>query len=159
MLGVTLIVMGNLKEEYWRAAAAEYEKRLSAFCRLRVVQLKEEKLSEHPSEGEIRQALQKEATAICSQIPPKAYTIALCVEGKQISSEELAEKLDEISESHGELCLIIGSSFGLAETVKQAARMRLSVSKLTLPHQLMRVWLLEAIYRGFNILKGTRYHK
>lgn len=159
MLGVTLIVMGNLKEEYWRAAAAEYEKRLSAYCRLRVVQLKEEKLSEKPSEGEIRQALEREATAILAQIPPKAYRIAMCVEGKQLCSEELADKLGQIAESHGELCLIIGSSFGLSEAVKSAAQMRLSVSRLTLPHQLMRVLLLEALYRGFNIQKGTRYHK
>lgn len=159
MLGVTLIVMGTLKEEYWRAAAAEYEKRLSAFCKIRVVQLKEERLPERPSEGEIRQALEREAAAILAQIPPKAYRIAMCVEGKQLSSEELSEKLGQISESHGEVCLIIGSSFGLAESVKNSCQMRLSVSRLTLPHQLMRVLLLEAIYRGFNILKGTRYHK
>ena len=159
MLGVTLIVMGTLKEEYWRAAAAEYEKRLSAFCKIRVVQLKEERLPERPSEGEIRQALEREAAAILAQIPPKAYRIAMCVEGKQLSSEEFAEKLGQISESHGEVCLIIGSSFGLAESVKNSCQMRLSVSRLTLPHQLMRVLLLEAVYRGFNILKGTRYHK
>ena len=91
--------------------------------------------------------------------PDKAYRIALCVEGKQLSSEELAERLDRIGESHGEVCLIIGSSFGLSDSVKQACQMKLSVSRLTFPHQLMRVLLLETVYRSFHILRGTRYHK
>ncbi len=159
MVGVTLITLGTLKEGYLREAAAEYEKRLSAFCRLKIVQLKEEKLSERPSDGEIRQALEREAVKIMAEIPPKAYRIALCVEGKQLSSEELADKLGQISEEYGETCLIIGSSFGLSDSVKQACHMRLSVSRLTFPHQLMRVLLLETVYRGFNILKGTKYHK
>ena len=154
-----MIVLGTLKEEYWRAAAAEYEKRLSAFCRLNIIQLKEERLSERPSEGEIRQALEREAEKILAQIPSKAYRIAMCVEGKQLSSEELADKLEQVGESHGEVCLIIGSSFGLSDSVKNACQMKLSVSKLTFPHQMMRVLLLESVYRGFNILKGTRYHK
>ena len=154
-----MIVLGTLKEEYWRAAAAEYEKRLLAFCRLNIVQLKEERLSERPSEGEIRQALEREAEKILAQIPSKAYRIAMCVEGKQLSSEELADKLEQVGESHGEVCLIIGSSFGLSDSVKNACQMKLSVSKLTFPHQMMRVLLLESVYRGFNILKGTRYHK
>ena len=159
MIGVKLITLGTLKEAYWRDAAAEYEKRLGAFCRFELVQLKEERLAENPSEGEIRRALDKEAEKILAQIPQKAYRVALCVEGKQLSSEELAARLEEISESHGELCLIIGSSFGLAESVKNACHMRLSVSRLTFPHQLMRVLLLETVYRSFNIMKGTRYHK
>ena len=159
MIGVKLITLGTLKEAYWRDAAAEYEKRLGAFCRFELVQLKEERLAENPSEGEIRRALDKEAEKILAQIPQKAYRVALCVEGKQLSSEELAARLEEISESHGELCLIIGSSFGLAESVKNACHMRLSVSRLTFPHQLMRVLLLETVYRSFNIIKGTRYHK
>lgn len=159
MIGVTLITLGTLKEGYLREAAAEYEKRLGAFCRLKIVQLKEEKLSERPSDGEIRQALEREAARIMAEIPPKAYRIAMCVEGKQLSSEELADTLGQISESHGEVCLIIGSSFGLADSVKNASHMKLSVSKLTFPHQLMRVLLLETVYRSFNILKGTKYHK
>lgn len=159
MIGVKVITLGTLKEAYWRDAAAEYEKRLGGFCRMETVQLKEERLSENPTEGEIRNALDKEAERILAQIPPRAYRIALCVEGKQLSSEELAEQLGRIAESHGEVCLIIGSSFGLADSVKNACHMRLSVSKLTFPHQLMRVLLLETVYRGFNILKGTRYHK
>ena len=159
MVGVSVIALGTLKEGYWRDAAAEYEKRLGAFCRMKVVQLKEERLSENPSEGEIRQALEKEAAKIMAEIPPKAYRVAMCVEGKQLSSEELADCLDRVSESHGEVCFIIGSSFGLSDSVKNACQMKLSVSKLTFPHQLLRVLLLETVYRGFNILKGTKYHK
>ena len=159
MLTLKLIAMGTLKESYWRDALSEYEKRLGAFCRLEILQLKEERLGDRPSEGEIRPALEKEGERILDAIPPRAYRIALCVEGKQLSSEEMAEQLDRVAQSNGELCLIIGSSYGLAERVKSQCHMRLSVSRLTFPHQLMRVLLLEAVYRGFNILKGTQYHK
>lgn len=148
-----------MKESYWREAAAEYEKRLGTLCRLEIVQLKEERLAENPTEGEIRAALEREAVQILRQMPPRAYRIALCVEGKQLSSEELADRLEQIAEQRGEVCLVIGSSFGLADTVKNACDLRLSVSKLTFPHQMMRVLLLEALYRGFQIQKGTRYHK
>ena len=159
MIGVKFITLGTLKEEYLREAAAEYEKRLGAFCKIQIVQLKEERLPDDPSESEIRKALEKEAVKINSEIPPRAYKIAMCVEGKQLSSEELASKLGEISDRYGDVCFIIGSSHGLADSIKSECDMRLSVSKLTFPHQLMRVLLLEAVYRGFNILKGTKYHK
>lgn len=159
MLAVKLITVGTLKESYWRDAVAEYEKRLGAFCKIEILQLKEEKLGERPSEGEIRVALDREAERILAAMPSRAYRIALCVEGKQLSSEELADCLDRVAESHGELCLVVGSSFGLAERVKSQCHMRLSVSRLTFPHQMMRVLLLETVYRSFNILKGTRYHK
>lgn len=159
MIGVTFITLGTLKEGYWREAAAEYQKRLGGFCRFSEVQLKEERLGDRPSEGEIRAALEKEADRILAEIPPKAYRIAMCVEGKQRSSEELAELLGDVAESHGEVCFIIGSSYGLAERVKASCHLRLSVSRMTFPHQLMRVVLLEAVYRGFHILKGTQYHK
>ena len=159
MIGVKFITLGTLKESYLREAAAEYEKRLGAFCKMQMIQLKEEKLSDAPSEGEIRQALDREAQKIMAEIPPRAYKIAMCVEGKQLSSEELAAKLEEVSERYGDVCFIIGSSHGLSDSVKNACDMRLSVSKLTFPHQLMRVLLLEAVYRGFNIMKGTKYHK
>lgn len=159
MLGLTIITVGTLKESYLRDAAAEYEKRLGAFCRLTSVNLKEEKLPDSPSEGQIETALRKEGERILAQMPKKSYKIAMCVEGKQLSSEELADKLGQIGSTHGEVCLVIGSSHGLDPSVKNACDMRLSVSKLTFPHQLMRVILLEAVYRGFNILKGTHYHK
>ena len=159
MLNVKFITLGTLKERYLREAAAEYEKRLGGFCRFEMVQLKEERLSDQPSESEIKSALDKESVKIFAEIPSRAYVVAMCVEGKQCSSEELAEKLDEISQRTSDVCFIIGSSFGLSDAVKQRADMRLSVSKLTFPHQLMRVILLEAVYRAFNIQKGTKYHK
>ena len=159
MMNVKFITLGTLKESYLRDAAAEYEKRLGAFCRFDMVQLKEERLSDNPSDNEIKNALLKESEKIFAEIPPKAYCVAMCVEGKQLSSEELSQKIDEVALERGNICFIIGSSFGLSDAVKQRADMRLSISKLTFPHQLMRVVLLEAVYRAFNISKGTKYHK
>ena len=159
MLTLTLITVGNLKESYLRDAAAEYAKRLGAFCRFEEKQLKEQKLPENPAPSQIRAVLSSEGKQILAAMPPKSYKIALCVEGKQLSSEELASHLEEVSLDQSEICLVIGSSHGLAPEVKSACDLRLSVSKLTFPHQLMRVILLEAVYRAFNIIKGTRYHK
>lgn len=159
MINVKFITLGTLKEGYLREAAAEYEKRLGAFCRFELVQLKEERLSDSPSANEIKSALNKEADKILAEIPSRAYCVAMCVEGKQLSSEELAQKLDAVASQTADVCFIIGSSFGLSDTVKQRADLRLSVSKLTFPHQLMRVVLLEAVYRAFNIQRGTKYHK
>ncbi len=159
MIQVTVITVGNLKESYWRDAVSEYEKRLSAFCRPTLVQLKETKVPDDPSDGEIRAALADEGKRILAAMPPRSYRIALCVEGKQFSSEELAEKLDGALAEQGHLCLVIGSSHGLALEVKEACQFRLSVSKLTFPHQMMRVLLLEVLYRSFSILRGTKYHK
>jgi 23S rRNA (pseudouridine1915-N3)-methyltransferase len=159
MLNVRFITLGTLKEAYLRDAAAEYEKRLGAFCKFDMIQLKEERLSDDPSQNEINTALERESEKIFAQIPPRAYVVAMCVEGKELSSLELADKLDEVANRTSDVCFIIGSSFGLSETVKKRADLRLSVSKLTFPHQLMRVLLLEAVYRAFNIQKGTKYHK
>lgn len=159
MVNVTFVTVGALKEEYLRAAVNEYVKRLSGFCRPRIVELKEVKLSDSPSESEITSALSAEGERILAAIPPRAYRIALCVEGKQLSSERLAELIDRACMTSSEICFIIGSSFGLAPEVKAACELRLSVSELTFPHQLMRVILSEAVYRAFTILKGTKYHK
>lgn len=159
MLRIRLIVTGSLKEAYWRQAAAEYEKRLSAYARVEVVELREQRVAEDPSPAEIAAALEKEADAILAAIPPKAYTMALCVEGKPLSSTELSAKIDAVMQQTGELALIIGSSHGLAPRVKAAANFRLSVSALTFPHQLMRVLLLETVYRSLSILHGGKYHK
>lgn len=159
MIRITLITVGTLKEDYWRGAVAEYEKRLGAFCKPELVQIKEERLRDDPSRSEINAALEEEGKRILAAVPARATAIALCVEGQQLSSEELAKKMDAMLSVSGELCFIIGSSHGLSPTVKNACRLRLSVSALTFPHQMMRVILLEAIYRAFNILKGTKYHK
>lgn len=158
-MNVRFITVGTLKEGYLRDAAEEYEKRLGGFCRFENIQLKEERLHEDPSENEIKNALERESEKIFSKIPPRAYVFAMCVEGSQMSSAGLARKLESISQKTGDVCFIIGSSYGLADTVKQRADFCLSVSELTFPHQLMRVILLEAVYRAFNISRGTKYHK
>ena len=160
MLKVKLITVGTLKEDYLRAAAAEYEKRLGAYCRFEQIQLKEEKTPELPSQNEIKAALDREALRILEQRPSSAFCVALCVEGKQLSSEELASKFEEIaSMGKSEICFIIGSSFGLSDSVKQRADYKLSISKLTFPHQLLRVILFETTYRSLSIVNGTKYHK
>ena len=156
---VRFITVGNLKESYLREAAAEYKKRLSGLCRVEEIELKEVRLPEDPSESEIKKALAEEAKSILAAIPPRSYPVALCVEGKQMSSPDLSHKLESVTAECGTLCFIIGSSHGLAPEVKAAAKMRLSVSELTFPHQLMRVILYEAIYRCYQIAKGSRYHK
>ncbi len=159
MISLTVITVGNLKESYWRDAVAEYEKRLGAFAKTNIIQLKEHKLPENPSDGEIAAALTEEGGRILASIPPRAYRIALCVEGVQFSSEELARRIDTAISGSGSLCLVIGSSHGIAPEVKAACDLRLSVSKLTFPHQMMRPLLLEVLYRSFSILRGTKYHK
>ena len=156
---VRFITVGNLKESYLREAAAEYKKRLSGLCRVEEIELKEVRLPDDPSEAEIKKALAEEAKVILAAIPPRSYPIALCVEGKQMSSPDLSRKLESVTAECGTLCFIIGSSHGLAPEVKAAAKLRLSVSELTFPHQLMRVILYEAVYRCYQIAKGSRYHK
>lgn len=159
MLHLKLIVLGTLKESYWRDAVAEYQKRLGAYAKVEWTELKECHLPDSPAPAEIAAALEKEADAILAAVPPRATLAALCVEGKQLSSEELAEKLNEIGNTTGSLCLVIGSSHGLSPRVKNTAAWRLSVSRLTFPHQMMRVILLETLYRSLSILAGTKYHK
>ena len=159
MLNATFVFVGTLKEDYLRAAFAEYEKRLRAFCKAEYITVKEAKISEDPTEGEIAAALEEEGRQILAALPPRAYKIALCVEGKELSSLELAQKLEAVSASHGSVALVVGSSYGLSPAVKSACDYRLSVSKLTFPHQLMRVILLETVYRSLGILRGTKYHK
>ena len=159
MINVKLIALGNLKEGYLREAFSEYSKRLGGLCRFEMIELKEHKLPDSPSEAEIAVALEEEGKRILTLLSPRAYKIALCVEGKQFSSEEFAKKIDTAAAERGELIFIIGSSFGLSDKVKAACDLRLSISEMTFPHQLMRVVMTEAIYRALNILKGTKYHK
>ena len=159
MLNVKIYVTGTLKEQYYKDAIAEYKKRLGAYCKLDVVEYKEYKLPDDPSQKQIDQALAIEGQKILADISPKAYKIAMCVEGKQLSSEEFAEKLESIAITHGEVAIIIGSSFGLSDEVKRASDFRMSVSKMTLTHQMLRVWLVEIIYRCLSITHGGKYHK
>ena len=146
MSKIKLIVMGQLTDRYYREAADEYIKRMSRTSPITEVELKCVKLSDDPTDGEIAAALAKEADAILAEIPKRAAVCAMCIEGKELSSEELAGKFQqwEIGGT-GEFCFIIGSSFGLDERVKQRADLRLSMSKMTFPHKLARVMLLEQL--------------
>lgn len=159
MFRIRLIVTGSLKEFYWREAATEYEKRLSAYAKVEVIEQKEARLPEDPAPADIAAALEKEADAVLAAVPPRATLWALCVEGEQLSSPALADKLANVMQSTGELALVIGSSHGLAPRVKTAADRRLSLSALTFPHQMTRVLVLETLYRSLSILHGGKYHK
>lgn len=151
--------MGNLKEEYFRNAAAEYEKRLSGFCTFRNINLKEEKIRNENSQAEIVAALEKEGERIIASFPARAYKIALCIEGEQYTSEGLACQIERIGEITSEICFVIGSSHGLSEKVKKSCDKTFSMSRLTFPHQLARIILLEAVYRALSISAGAKYHK
>lgn len=160
MINLTIISIGKLKEQYLRDASKEYEKRLSAFSKLNIIELTPERLSENPSEKEIEKALIQEGKAIIEKIPPNAFLTAMCIEGKQLSSTELSKKLDEAAVTgKSNAVFIIGGSFGLSEEVKQKCTLRLSMSKMTFPHQLARIMLLEQLYRASQISLGTKYHK
>lgn len=160
MTEVNVITVGSIKESYLRDACKEYIKRLGAFCKINVIELDEARLSSKPSDKEIAAALEKEGKNILSHIAPRSRTFALCIEGKQLSSVGLSDRINDLSVS-GVSCVnfIIGSSFGLSDEVKQKADFKLSMSEMTFPHQLARVMLLEQIYRAFSILNNSKYHK
>ena len=159
MIKVTFITLGKLKEKYLRDAVDEYAKRLSRYCKLEIIELTPINLPDNPSQSEIDNALLKEAEAIEKRIPQNSVVTALCVEGKSLSSEQLASFVDQNTNSGKNMCFIIGSSYGLSETIKQKADLKLSLSAMTFPHQLFRVMLLEQIYRAFKINEGSTYHK
>ena len=159
MIKVTLITLGKLKEKYLRDAVQEYEKRLSRYCSLESFELEPIKLPDNPSKSQIDAALEKEADMIIKKISKGSTVYALCVEGKQLSSEELATNFSNLSQQGKGITFIIGSSYGLCEKVKAISDMRLSISKMTFPHQLFRVMLLEQVYRAFKINEGSTYHK
>ena len=160
MLGVRLICVGKLGERFWKDAAAEYEKRLSGYCRLEVIELPEQRLPDHPSEGQIETALRREAELIRSKIPQNAAVIALCIEGRELSSRQFADKLEELSlNGTSKVVLLIGGSYGLDAALKHQAWMRLSMSPMTFPHHLARIMVLEQVYRALNIQAGGKYHK
>ena len=160
MLRVTVICVGKLKEKFYAQAAAEYVKRLGRYCKLELIELPEQRLPDAPAPAEIERALSREAEAIRGKIPPSASVVALCIEGRLHSSEEVARLLGSWQQ-RGEKCLVfvIGGSYGLHPSVKSGAWVQLSMSPMTFPHHLARVMLLEQIYRGCQINAGTRYHK
>ena len=160
MQKVTILCVGKLKEKFYADAVSEYSKRLSRFCKLDIVELNEERLPEAPSPAQIEAALSREADTIRAKLPPAAMAVALCVEGKQRSSEELARLMaDSASRGVSHLVFLIGGSFGLHPSIKELAAVRLSMSPMTFPHHLARVMLLEQIYRAYQINAGTKYHK
>ncbi len=160
MLNIKIICVGKLKEKFYTAAAAEYMKRLSTLCRLEVEELPESRLSAQPSQAEVEAALKKEGESIALRIPAGALTVALCVEGKQLSSVRFSQFLEACAlKGRSKLCFLIGGSEGLSEEVKEKAEVRMSMSEMTFPHHLARIMLLEQLYRAFQIRDGSRYHK
>lgn len=160
MLSVSIVCIGKLKEKYLTDACAEYAKRLSAFCRLTITELPESRLPDDPSDKLIVQCLEKEGEQILAKIPKDAYVIPMCIEGKMLSSPELADRLSAVPlMGKSQIVFVIGGSFGLSDAVKKRGDLRLSMSPMTFPHQLARVMLLEQVYRGFMIGSGGKYHK
>lgn len=157
---ITLITIGKLKEKFYISAAQEYAKRLSGYCKFTLLELPECRLPEDPSPAEIAAGLEKEAEEIFSKIPKGAWFCVFTPEGKELSSEALAQKLAQVKLSgKSSLCFLIGSSFGMAPRVKEQADFRLSMSPMTFPHHLARIMVLEQLYRAEAIQAGSRYHK
>ncbi len=160
MLTVNIICIGKIKEKYWTDAIAEYKKRLSAFCRFNIVELDEEKTYQNPNTAQIDSILNAEGKRILGAVSKGSYVISMCIEGKMISSPELADKLSDISLSgKSTVDFIIGGSWGLSNEVKQRSDFKLSMSRMTFPHQMARVVLCEQIYRAFEINGNGKYHK
>ena len=160
MFDITLITMGKLKEPFYLSAAAEYEKRMKGYCTFRLLELPEYRLPEDPSPAEIATGLEKEAEQILSKIPKGAWFCVLTPEGKTLSSEAFAQKLKEVKLSgKSSACFLIGSSFGIAQRIKDKADFKLSMGPMTFPHHLARIMVLEQLYRAEAIQAGSKYHK
>lgn len=161
MQNIDLICLGKLNAGYYAAGVADYQKRLGAFCNFRIIELPEETIHEkNSSQAVIDKALEAEGKNILSHLRKGSALVALCVEGKQMTSPQLASFLeDKALSGSGDVTFVIGSSHGLAPQVKQAAALKLSMSAMTFPHQLARLMLTEQIYRAFTITKGIKYHK
>ena len=159
MATITIISVGTLKEKYLTDAISEYKKRITQYAKVEELSVKESKIQNEDDSTEIERALNEEADKIISAIPKDSFKIALCVEGKEYDSPALARIIGDGVDASGKITFIIGSSHGLSERVKKECDLRLSFSKMTFPHQLMRVILFEAVYRSFTIIHGKRYHK
>lgn len=157
---ITLITVGKVKEKFYRDAIAEFEKRLSRYCKLDIIEVNDEKTPDNASEMEEIKIKAKEGDRILASIKDDMYVIALAIEGKQLSSTELADKINKLGiEGTSSIAFVIGGSLGLDERVMKRADFKLSFSPMTFPHQLMRVILLEQIYRSYRIIAGEPYHK
>ncbi|QOX64783.1 23S rRNA (pseudouridine(1915)-N(3))-methyltransferase RlmH [Anoxybacterium hadale] len=159
-MNITILCIGKLKERYWTEAIAEYSKRLSKYCTLTINELKEEKAPDNPSNAEESAVKDAEGKSILKQIKKDSYVIVLAIKGKELDSEALSEKIRTLGISgKSDITFVIGGSFGLSDEVLSRADFQLSFSKLTFPHQMMRVILLEQIYRSFKIIRNETYHK
>ena len=156
MIKINLITIGDIKEQYLRDAILEYKKRLTRFCELSIIEIKEN-IPRSNKDGDISLALKKDAIEIKKYI--KCHTICLAIDGKMLSSEELANKINTLTLTNSEISFIIGASNGLEEELKKSCNEKISFSKMTFPHQLMRVIFLEQLYRAFTILNNISYHK
>lgn len=160
MQSVKITAVGKLKDKFYSDASEEYLKRLKAYCKCEIIEIPQTVLPDSPAEGEINSALEKEGEQILKKIPSSSLVIAMCIEGKQYSSEKLAKLISDAGvNGKSSLVFIIGGSFGLSEKVKKRADIRISMSEMTFPHRLARVMLLEQIYRAYSINAGTKYHK
>lgn len=159
-MNITILCVGTLKESWWRDAAAEYAKRLSPYCRIEIHEVREERLEQNASPARIAQAMAAEAERLSAKLPKRACVVGLCIEGKQKDSVEFSEAVERWAiEGDGHVVFVIGGSDGIDEALKRRFDARLSFSRMTFPHQLMRVVLLEQIYRAFRIRNNEPYHK
>ncbi len=159
-MNITILCVGKIKEAYYREALAEYVKRLSKYCRLNVIEVADEQTPDKASDIEVAAILKKEEERILSKIPANSHVISLAIEGKSLDSVAFSSLIDDLGISgKSNICFIIGGSLGLSDNVKSRSDMLLSFSKMTYPHQLMRVILTEQIYRAYRIIKGEPYHK
>lgn len=159
MQKIRIVCIGRCKEQYWVKALEEYQKRLKRYCRFELCEVPDVSVPDRPSQAQIREVLQKEGETILKKLEGEGQVIALCVEGKELSSERFSDLLGQAAQKGSSLCFVIGGSHGLWEPVKERAFLRLSFSRMTFPHQLMRVILTEQIYRGYKILNHEAYHK
>ncbi len=158
-MNINIISAGKIKEKYFTAAIDEYSKRLSRFVKLSITEVADEKIPDNASDKEMEIIKEKEGAKILAKIPDNSFVVTLCIEGCELTSKELAKKISDISMISSSITFIIGGSLGLSDAVKNASRLRLSFGRMTLPHQLMRVVLLEQIYRAFKINSNESYHK
>ena len=156
---INIICVGKIKEDFFSKAAAEFEKRLSRFCNLNVVSLPDKSIPENPSQAECEAVLQKEGEQIMKKIGKGDIVVAMCIEGKQLSSEGLAQKLADFQMQSSTIDFIIGGSLGLSDEVKKRANLKLSMSAMTFPHRIARLMIEEQIYRAFKINANETYHK
>ena len=160
MLKITILCVGKLKERYYISACQEYLKRMSAYASISVQELPELPMGDGASPAQIADALEREAEGILKKIPKGAYVIPLCVEGELLSSEDLSDRIAKLQvQGVSSVCFLIGGSNGLSDTIKRLGKLKLSMSRMTFPHHLARVMLLEQIYRAFQIVQGGSYHK